>query len=42
MVLGPDEIFLMNPHPDSLDGRYFGPGDGDDIAGVARLVVDWE
>lgn len=24
-VIGDGEFFLMNPHPDSLDGRYFGP-----------------
>lgn len=23
--LGAGEIFLLNPHPDSLDSRYFGP-----------------
>lgn len=24
-VLGGDELFLLNAHPDSFDGRYFGP-----------------
>ena len=24
-VISAGELFLMNPHPDSLDGRYFGP-----------------
>ncbi|NHK27152.1 S26 family signal peptidase [Parvularcula flava] len=42
VVLGPEQLFLMSPHPDSLDGRYFGPVDRRDIAGVARLVVEWE
>lgn len=32
------EIFLINPHPRSLDGRYFGPTNLDDLAGTALPV----
>ena len=39
-VLSEAEVFLMNPHPDSLDGRYFGPTDLSDLDGVAALI--WE
>lgn len=39
-VVSDDEIFLMNPHPDSLDGRYFGATRLSDLDGVAALV--WE
>jgi conjugative transfer signal peptidase TraF len=36
-VIGPSEIFLMNPHePASLDGRYFGPLPIASIAGLAE------
>jgi conjugative transfer signal peptidase TraF len=34
-VLGPDEFFLLTPHPDSLDGRYFGAIERGDLTGVA-------
>ena len=34
-VLGPDEFFLLTPHPDSLDGRYFGAMERSDLMGVA-------
>lgn len=34
-VLGPDEFFLLTPHPDSLDGRYFGAMQRTDVVGVA-------
>lgn len=37
-TLGPDEFFLLNDHPKSLDGRYFGAMSGDEIAGVARPI----
>ena len=37
-TLGPDEFFLLNEHPKSLDGRYFGVTGADEIAGVARPV----
>ena len=39
-VLSEAEVFLMNPHPDSLDGRYFGATDLSDLDGVAALI--WE
>ena len=39
-VLSEGEVFLMNPHPDSLDGRYFGATDLSDLDGVAALI--WE
>lgn len=32
------EVFLLNPHPKSLDGRYFGPTKIDDLDGVAVLL----
>ena len=37
-TLSEAEVFLMNPHPDSLDGRYFGPTDLSDLDGVAALI----
>ncbi|WP_162173286.1 S26 family signal peptidase [Hyphomonas pacifica] len=30
-----DEVFLLTPHPASLDGRYFGPTNQSDLDGVA-------
>lgn len=33
-----DELFLLNPHPRSLDGRYFGPTRMRDVDGVAVPV----
>lgn len=39
-VLSEVEVFLMNRHPYSLDGRYFGATDISDLDGVAALV--WE
>lgn len=41
VVLGQDQLFLMNAHPDSLDGRYFGPVEIHDLVGVARLILAW-
>lgn len=38
-VLQPDELFLMNDAPDSLDGRYFGPLARSAV--VARIVPLW-
>jgi len=38
-VLDDGEIFLMNRHPDSLDGRYFGPLPAASIIG--RAVPLW-
>ncbi|WP_373007034.1 S26 family signal peptidase [Hyphomonas sp.] len=40
-MLGEDQLFLMNAHPDSLDGRYFGPVEINDLDGVARLILHW-
>lgn len=39
--LSNSQIFLMNPHPDSLDGRYFGPTNVSDIQSSAQLVLEW-
>ena len=36
--LSDDEVFLLNAHPQSLDGRYVGPTPLDDIVGVAAPV----
>lgn len=33
-----DEVFLLTPHPASLDGRYFGPVKQQDLDGVAIPV----
>lgn len=32
------EVFLLNAHPASLDGRYFGPLSNDAVVGQARLI----
>lgn len=37
-TLSPDEIFLLNPKPDSLDSRYFGPFQKQSIVGQARAL----
>ena len=37
-ALGDGEIFLLNDHPKSLDGRYFGATRADDVQGVAKLI----
>lgn len=34
-VLQSDQVFLLTPHPASLDGRYFGPIKQTDLDGVA-------
>lgn len=36
--LSQGQIFLLNDHPRSLDGRYFGMTYMDDIAGTAREI----
>ena len=41
MTLQSDEVFLLNDHPRSLDGRYFGATKTNDISGVAQLVWAW-
>lgn len=39
-TLRPGELFLLNPeHPDSLDGRYFGPLDASALLGRARPIL---
>lgn len=38
--VGEDEIFLMNAHPQSLDGRYFGITRASDIDGSAILLLE--
>lgn len=35
MTLSASQVFLLNEHPRSIDGRYFGPQDTDQIAGTA-------
>ncbi len=35
-----DEIFLLNKHPKSLDGRYFGVTTLEDVDGIAVLLLD--
>lgn len=37
-TLNEDEIFLLNDHPRSLDGRYFGPTSVHDLDGSAHLL----
>lgn len=37
--LGPDDVFLLMPHPESFDGRYFGAILASQISG--RLVALW-
>ncbi|MBI1394301.1 MAG: hypothetical protein GC152_16355 [Alphaproteobacteria bacterium] len=39
--LGADEAFLLNEHPRSLDGRYFGVTKSKDISGGALLLWEW-
>ena len=39
-VLLTDEVFLLNSHPRSLDGRYFGPTKIKDVDGVAVLLFE--
>lgn len=39
-ILKEDEVFLLNGHPRSLDGRYFGPTNMRDVRGSARLLID--
>ena len=40
-VLKTEEVFLLNDHPRSLDGRYFGVTSFEDISGSARLIWPW-
>ena len=41
-VLTEREVFLINEHPHSLDGRYFGQTEMHDVTGAARLVFKVE
>lgn len=41
-VLQADEIFLLTPHPASLDGRYLGPIKQTDLDGVAIPLMTSE
>jgi len=36
------QVFLLNNHPRSLDGRYFGATNRDDVTGSARLLISWD
>lgn len=38
VTLRANEVFLLNEHPDSLDGRYFGPTKKADLMGRAHKV----
>lgn len=38
LTLQEGEIFLLNDHPRSLDGRYFGPTSMEDLDGSAHLL----
>lgn len=38
-ILAPNEFFLLNDHPKSLDGRYFGATKKEDVSGAARLLI---
>ena len=38
ITLQADQVFLLNTHPRSLDGRYFGAEKRDDLLGRARLI----
>jgi type IV secretory pathway protease TraF len=39
--LGAGEVFLLGRHPDSFDGRYFGPTAATLIVGKARPLWTW-
>lgn len=39
-TLKEDEVFLLNDHPRSLDGRYSGPTNLEDVRGSARLLIE--
>ncbi|GJL90495.1 S26 family signal peptidase [Hyphococcus sp.] len=38
-TLQPDEVFLLNEHPRSLDGRYFGAEKKESLLGSVRLII---
>jgi type IV secretory pathway protease TraF len=35
-------VLLVNPHPDSFDGRYFGPIPREAVRGVYRPLWTWD
>lgn len=39
-MLSEDEVFLLNKHPNSLDGRYFGVTKREDVDGIAVLLFE--
>lgn len=39
-TLKDSEVFLLNPHSRSLDGRYFGVTKTSDLDGVATLLLE--
>ena len=39
VLLEEEQVFLLAPHPDSLDGRYFGAMQRSDLVGVARPLM---
>ena len=39
VLLDEGQVFLLGPHPDSLDGRYFGAMQRSDLVGVARPLM---
>ena len=39
VLLDEEQVFLLAPHPDSLDGRYFGAMQRSDLVGVARPLM---
>ena len=39
VLLDEEQVFLLAPHPDSLDGRYFGVLQRSDLVGVARPLM---
>tara|TARA_R110000772_G_scaffold87094_6_gene181827 strand:- start:365 stop:883 length:519 start_codon:yes stop_codon:yes gene_type:complete len=41
-VLKPDQFFALMEHPESFDGRYFGPLNTADIVGIAVPLITWE
>ena len=38
VTIDADQVFLLNEHPDSFDGRYFGPTQKADLMGRAHKV----
>jgi conjugative transfer signal peptidase TraF len=42
VLLDEGQVFLLAPHPNSLDGRYFGAMQRSDLVGVARPLMTSE